>query len=119
MANKRTFKKYISAVGASICDEMMITYYNVDGANKEEIANAIEKVLLAITNAKNNANLYFDRGPKGYDNLKDYSKAKEDFFKALFDKIVNSFTKEIDSAIKQFNAAIPDEVKASNKNCIA
>ncbi len=115
MANKRDFKKSIEAIGASICDEMMMAYYNIEGVDRPAVSEAIEKVLKAITMAKNNANIYFDRGPKGYANKAEYIKEKDQFFKALFEKISAVFSTEIDSALKQFNAAIPAQVKNQNK----
>lgn len=115
MANKRDFKKCIDEIGASVCNDMMVAYYNIPGADRDKIASAIEKVLTAITNAKNNANVYFDRGAKAFEDHKDYSKAKAGFFKALFNKIDNEFAEELSSAVKDFNSAIPEAAKAKNK----
>ncbi len=98
---------------------MMIAYYNVDNAKKEQISAAVGKVLEAIENAKNNANVYFDRGPKAFGDMKEYAKAKKNFFKALFNKIENEFNEEINGAIKDFNAALPEEVKKAQKEAVA
>ena len=113
--NKREFKKAIDAVGASIIDEMMIAYYNVKDADKDAIANSASTVLGAIETAKDNANVYFDKGVKAFENKGEYEKAKKAFFKALFNKIHNEFSEQIDQAVKTFNNAIPQEVKEQNK----
>lgn len=115
MANKRDFKKSVDAVGAAVCNEMMTTYYNVEGADKEAIADAIQKVLGAVVNAKNNANIFFDKGVKAFADIQEYSKSKKVFFKALFFKIHSEFGAVINEALKQFNNAIPEEVKKANK----
>lgn len=115
MANKREFKKYADAVGASVCEEMMEAYYNVKDADKAAIEQAIAKVLGATAAAKSNANVFFDKGHKAFENLKEYSKAKEAFFTQLFAKINDDFSKEIEAAVKQFNAAIPQNVKEEQK----
>lgn len=115
MANKREFKKYVEAVGASVCEEMMLAYYNVEGVDKDLIAKAIEKTLGAVARAKNNANVFFDRGARGFEDRKAYCKAKENFFKALFNKIETEFNTQINEALKDFNEALPAEVKAANK----
>lgn len=115
MANKREFKKYIDAVSASACSAMMENYYNVKGADKEAIDKAIEKVLCAAAAARSNANVFFDKGPKAFADKKEYTKAKEEFFTKLFDKISSDFTKELDDAIKTFNDAIPADVKQQQK----
>lgn len=119
MANKREFKKYVEAVGASACDAMMATYYNVEGADKEAIEKAIVKVLGAVGEARANSNVYFDKGVKAFENQAEYSKAKGEFFKKLFDKINADFAKNIDEALKIFNAAIPQSVKDEYKKAVA
>ncbi|MDE6007007.1 MAG: hypothetical protein K2G67_05585 [Muribaculaceae bacterium] len=115
MGNKREFKKYVDALGAEVIDEMVASYYNVEGADKDKISEAINQVLGAIGAAKSHANIYFDRGAKGFGNAKEYSKAKREFFVGLFDKIETEFNEEINAALKTFNEALPASVKAHNK----
>lgn len=104
MANKREFKKYADALGASIIDEMISAYYNVEGADRDKIAEAMETVLGAIGKAKNNSNVTFDRGAKSFDSIEEYSKAKKAFFRSLFDKIETEFSEEVNASLKIFNA---------------
>lgn len=118
MANKREFKKYVDALGASACDEMMYAYYTVEGADKDAISNAIEKVLLATNKARMNSNVFFDKGVKAFNDVKEYSKAKDAFFKALFEKVSTEFSEEINSALKDFNAALPADEKQKNKEAV-
>lgn len=115
MANKREFKKYADALGASVIDEMISAYYNVEGADKDKITTAIQQTLGAIGKAKNNANVYFDRGHKAFDDMKAYAKAKRAFFRALFDKIETEFSEEVNAALHTFNEALPAEERARNK----
>lgn len=119
MANKREFKKYVDAVGASACDAMMATYYNVEGADRKAISEAIGKVLGAIGAARAHANIYFDKGHKAFESPRQYGKAKEEFFKKLFAKISDDFNAELDGALKVFNAAIPAEAKEENRKAAA
>lgn len=119
MANKREFKKYADALGASIIDEMISAYYNIKDVDRDKIAEAMQKVLGAIGKAKNNANVYFDRGPRAFENMAEYAKAKNNFFKALFDKIETEFSEEINEALAIFNSALPAEEKARNKEIAA
>ncbi|MDE6578471.1 MAG: hypothetical protein K2J82_05870 [Muribaculaceae bacterium] len=119
MSNKRVFKKYADAIGASVCESMMSTYYNTEEVNKETIEKAIAKVLGATGAAKSNANVTFDKGVKAFGSLEEYSKAKKDFYKKLFVKISDDFNSELDEALKLFNSAIPEEVKAAQKKSTA
>ncbi len=115
MPNKRDFKKYADALGASIIDEMISAYYNVEGADRDKIEQAMETLLGAIGKAKNNSNINFDRGKKAFADIKEYSASKRKFFKSLFDKIETEFDEEVNESLKLFNAAIPAEEKARNK----
>lgn len=115
MANKREFKKYVEALGSSACESMVEVYDTVENVDKDQVAKAIEKVLYAVTAAKNNADVTFDKGVKAFSNLGEYSKAKKDFYRQLFTKINEDFNKGIDEALKIFNAAVPEEVKKENK----
>ena len=119
MANKREFKKSIDAVGASAIDTMMTAYYQVDEEAQDKIAKAIEKVLGATGAAKSNADITFDKGVKEFGNLKEYSVAKKKFYKALFDKVMENFSQELNDALKDFNAAIPQSLKDLNKAAVA
>lgn len=118
MANKREFKKYVDAIGASVIDEMIAAYYNVEKADKDKIAEAMQKVLCAIGRAKNNSNVTFDCGEKAFGDKKEYVTAKKNFYKSLFDKIFTEFDEETGAALKEFNAAIPEEVKMMNKESV-
>lgn len=115
MANKRDFKKYVESVGDSACACMVEVFDNVDNVDKEGVAKAVEKVLVAVSTAKSNADVVFDRGIKAFPNISEYLKAKKIFFRSLFKKVTEDFYNEIDEALKLFNASVPDSVKEENK----
>lgn len=115
MANKREFKKFVDALGASVASQIASAYENVKGANREELQEAFSQLLGAVGAAKSNANRFFDRGRKGFGDAKEYARAKETYFKSLFNKIETDFNNEVSAAIKKFNAALPAAEKAANK----
>lgn len=115
MANKRDFKKYVTAIGAGVSEDMMIIYYCHEGMDKAVVDSCVGKVLIAVTKAVSEANVSFDKGVRAFEDKKAYSKARSAFFKALFMKIATDFTAEIEAALKEFNAAIPQKVKEENK----
>ena len=84
MANKREFKKYADALGASVIDEMISAYYNVKNADRDKIAESMQKVLGAIGKAKNNSNVYFDRGPKAFGSMARICQGKEKVLQSSF-----------------------------------
>lgn len=116
MTNKRDFKKYADALGSSVAQEMMLAYYNVEGIDREAVAGAVKKVIAAIEDAKNNANRFFDRGANSFADHKEYAVAKRNFFRSLFQKIEKDFNTQINEALKEFNAAVPESAKQTQKN---
>lgn len=119
MANKRDFKKYVECLGATVCENMMTSYYNVEGIDHEAVEQAIGKVLGASGAAKSHANIFFDKGEKAFADKKEYLTEKKRFFKALFQKIASDFEAEMGAALKQYNAAIPESVRKQQKEAVA
>lgn len=118
MANKREFKKYVDAVGASACEAMMATYYNCEGVDQDAVEKAMSKVLAAVGTARAHSNVKFDKGVKAFADSKEYKKAKEEFSDKVFNKINNDFAAQLDEALKIFNAAIPQKEKDANKKAV-
>lgn len=118
MANKREFKKYVNALGASIANEIACAYDCVESADREALQAAFGKVLGAVGSSKSKANIFFDRGHKAFSSMEEYSKSKRAFFKSLFRKIESDFDAEIKEALKTFNAALPESEKAANKAAV-
>ena len=116
--NKREFKKYVESLGDSACASMAEVYDTVENIDKAKVADAVEKVISAVAAAKSNADVVFDKGVKAFDNLKEYSKAKKTFYKQLFKKITDDFYNELEEAVKEFNSAVPEEVKNQNKEAV-
>ena len=118
MANKRQFKKYTTALGAAVCEDMMVAYYNVKDIDKKAVEEAVAQVIEAVETANANANVFFDKGAKAFESREVYAAAKKKFFNALFDKIIADFSAAIDGAMKKFNAAVPAAVKEENKKAV-
>lgn len=119
MANKREFKKYVEALGASVCEEIMLAYYNIKDADKTKLEEALRLMVTATEDARSKSNLYFNRGMKSFDSHAEYAKAKKEFFFSLFNKIDNDFSAAVDESLKLFNSAIPQSVKEKNKKISA
>lgn len=118
MANKREFKKFAAALGAGVAEDIMINYYANPGIDSAVADNCVRKVLMAAEKAIKNSNVFFDKGPSAFENREDYTRAHSEFFKALFKKINSDLLTEIEEAVKEFNAAVPAEVKARNKETL-
>lgn len=117
MANKREFKKYISAVSTSICEYMMDVCTFVPEVNEEEINKAIIAVLTAGEAAVIKANVRYDKSESAFPEG-GYAKARRSFYKALYGKAGKEFNEAIKAAVKIFNAAVPAEVKEQNKKLL-
>lgn len=115
MANKRDFKKSVEEIGAGLCSQILALGDYTEGMNQDVVDDCVDKIIAAIYSAKDNANLFFDRKVKEFANLQEYNKEKSRFFKKLFEKISSDFFAVVDEALKEFNAALPEGVKAQNK----
>lgn len=109
MASKRKFKKSVEALSSAIVDEMMASYYNVQGADREKISSAISKVIGAMGKARVKANHLFGKGVKEFENLAAYNKAKAQHTKEKYNKVVADFNDTIADALKDYNEGMPKE----------
>lgn len=114
MANKREFKKYVTAVSQAVSQDMMDTCYTIDGVDCETVQDAVIDILKAAELAIMKSNVKFDKTPKGCADGS-YGKQRQSFYKALFSKANKDFTDAINAAVKKFNTAIPEQAKADNR----
>lgn len=114
MANKREFKKYITAVSQAVSQDMMDVCYTVDGVDCAAVQDAVIDILKAGELALVKANVKFDKTPKGCEEGA-YAKERRSFYNGLFKKVNTEFLEAVNAAIKKFNAAVPEQAKAENK----
>lgn len=107
MANKREFKKSIDALSSAIVDEMMISYYNVETADKDKIIQAITKIIASAEKARRSANRLFGKKIREFETVEAYLKAKSAFEKDNFDKAVADYNDALGEALKLYNEAMP------------
>lgn len=103
--NKREFKKAITSLGSSICVQMFIIASTKKDIDNDKINECIDRVWSAQVRAKQNANIFFGRPAKDFENPHLYRVAKDQFYTKLFDKINAEFGAQVDDALKAFNAA--------------
>ena len=87
MANKRDFKKYITAVTNAVCQDMM-DICCLDSVDCNAVQDAVIEVLKAGELAIIKTGVKFAN---------------------------KEFSETLNAAVKKFNAAIPEQVKAENK----
>lgn len=119
MANKRIFKKTVKSLGAAICDEFMSGYYNIEGIDRVKTEQAIVIVLQAVDDACCNANKFMGKRHREFADANDYSKAKREFFRNLFNQINEEYSRALDLGVKTYNEAVPAAVKEANKKAVA
>lgn len=113
MANKRDFKKYITAVTNAVCQDMM-DICCLDSVDCNAVQDAVIEVLKAGELAIIRTGVKFDKTPGAFPEG-GYKNARRVFYKALYKKANKEFSETLNAAVKKFNAAIPEQVKAENK----
>ena len=109
MPTKREFKKSVEALSSALADEMMASYYNVEGADRDKISQAIALVVSGMTKAKNDANRFFGKKIREFENVAQYVKAKAAFSKDLYKNIIASYNENLEQALKAYNEGMPKE----------
>ena len=113
MANKREFKKSVEALSSALVDEMMASYYNVAGADREKISQAITKIVAAMGKAKLDAAKLFGKSEKEFEHIKAYNKAKSEFTKEKYDEAIAGYNDALGEALNLYNEAMPqNDVKS-------
>ena len=104
MANKREFKKYVSAVSAHLVSDMMEISYHEPGVDQDKIDEAVIDILKAGEVAIMKANTKFDKTAKAFPDGS-YHKESEKFYRALYRKANKEFADAVNAALKKFNEA--------------
>lgn len=111
MANKREFKKSTEALTAALVDEMMISYYNEEEADKEKISAAITKLVGALEKSKKTAAIAFDKKIKEFESMAAYNKAKAGFIKEKYNNAIADYNQALSEALKDYNEGMPKNKK--------
>lgn len=114
MANKRDFKKYVTAVCTAMSGDMLDACYSIEGLDRNSVDDAIIDILKAGELAIMLCNTKFDKTAKAFSEG-GYHKAKRSFNKSVYRKANKEFADAINAAVKKFNAAVPSEVKLKNQ----
>lgn len=119
MANKRVFKKSVEELADITCGVIVSSFNALDGNGKKVANEVFEKVVSAAAAAKSNADKVFGKKMREFGSAKEYLNAKKDFYKELFNNIQSDFSKEVNEALKEFNAVLPAQAKEDNKKAVA
>lgn len=115
MANKRTLKKQIRRVCGEIAAEAVIAYHSIPEVNSEAAGQIVGDVFELQCGSLSRVSFVFDKSRSDFENDAAYRAARRRYNAAAFAKLRTDFTEGVSKALKELNAAIPEEVRQANK----
>ncbi len=103
MANKRDLKKEIRYTCGDIAVACMATADYVQDIDLKKLGEIIEHTANLQINALKNATFSFDKTPGDFDNVKEYHKAANAYYKKAYKAFRDDFGKELQSIVKSMN----------------
>lgn len=121
MTSKRELKKYIHAVCGDLAAELLIARAVNPGFDEAKVQAIIAKIATLQVNALAHANFSFDRSEaeaKAKADGEDYRKAKREYNKKAYAKLIEQFSDGVDEIVKDMNEAMPPEVREEHKEAL-
>lgn len=115
MANKRNLKKAIKAACGDMAGECIITRNYVPGVDVKKMEEIIFNIADLQFVTIDNVTFSFDKCESSFDSKKEYRKARHDYFRKGYKKLLNDFNKGVAVIVNQMNEALPESQKERNK----
>lgn len=120
MASKRDLKKGIKYVIGDIAGECIFAEYAFENIDSNKTSEIIVKLAELQDEALRKTTVCFDKTPKTFDGtVKDYRKAKCEYYKKCYNTLMDQFNAEIKEIVKDMNALMPSAQKEANKKALA
>ena len=115
MANKRNLKKAIKITCGNLAGECIMARNfvpDIDTKKMEEIIFNIADLQFVTID---NVTFSFDKNESAFENRHLYNKARKDYFRKGYHKLIADFNKGVADIVDQMNAALPEKQKEANK----
>lgn len=109
MASKRFIKKQIRLVCGDIAGECITASWIIKKADSEKLRQCIIETAQLQSSALKHINISFDKTPKSFTSIRDYRKARRQYFKAAVKSFEKGFYNKVDEIVKEMNKAVPAE----------
>lgn len=107
MANKRNLKKHISYVCGDLAAECIVASHLIKGVDRKALEQLVMKIALLQDSTIRKVNIFFDKTPREYGDVKEYLAARRAYFATAYGKLIENFKKNIQEVVDEMNKAMP------------
>lgn len=105
MAKKRTLKKNITRISSDLLAANLLAKYALPGTDIEATNAIIEEILGMEEKALSHISFSYDRTERDFANAKEFRRARHQYYKEAYAKLVLDFNQQLQDIIKKMNAA--------------
>lgn len=113
--NKRQLKKSINGLCGSLACDVVVAADCMTNANDDKIATLVTDIARAQSKALKRASVAFDKTPKEFANLREYHKARHDYYAKVYAQLRTDFSADLNAVVAQVNAMLTPAEKEANK----
>lgn len=119
MANKRQLKKFIRNFCGSAAAEILLAYGAFPTMERKKVYDIVREIAALQASSLNRVSVSFDKTPDAFDSPRQYSKARRDYYRKAYGKLIKDFDTKMIDIVKEMNEALPEEARQEIKEFIA
>lgn len=112
---KRQLKKSINGLCGALACDCVIAADCMSNANEDKVNSLIVDLAKAQTKALKRVSVSFDKAPKEFANLKEYHKARRDYYAKAYAQLRKDLSADINAVVAEVNAMLTPAEKEANK----
>lgn len=107
MSNKRSLKKHISYVCGELAAECIVAANLLKDVDRQKLEKLVVKIAMLQDSTMRHVNVAFDKAPRDFENVKAYHKARNEYYRAAYKSLLDSFQKSVVEIVGEMNSALP------------
>lgn len=107
MTSRRNLKKQIKMICGDMAAECIMASHLIPGADKKVLNDCVLRIAQLQTTGLQRANVSFDKTPGSFESVKEYNKARKEYFAKAYNALTDGFNKEVDAILHEMNGALP------------
>lgn len=115
MANKRQLKKFVTNTCGALAAEIILARAAFPEIDRKAVYDIISKIAATQQETLAKASISFDKARRDFDNAAEYRKAHREYYNTAYTKLLDAFDAKINEILKEMNAALPENVRATLK----
>lgn len=119
MATKRELKKFIRNTCGAIAAEILFARAAFPAIERKAVHEVLFDAASLQGSALRKVSVSFDKCPSDFDTKAEYNKARNEYFRKAYKRLLEEFNAGVVELVKKMNAALPDNVRMTLKDAAA